>query len=182
VAGTMASHTGPALFRLLLPAKDLDASVRFYETLLGTPGRRVAGGRVYFDCGPVILGILDYSETDAKELPSPAEALYFATGELERLHRRARQLGCLSPELIHNDPDNPAGEVVVRPWGERSFYAADPSGNPLCFVDAATLFTGTPDQVAALADASGSAPRSARSARPAKAPSSSRARRKPRRR
>ncbi|MGA8663757.1 MAG: VOC family protein [Thermoplasmata archaeon] len=42
------------------------------------------------------------------------------------------------------------GEMVVRPWGERSFYATDPSGNPLCFVDSRTLFTGTPRQVAAL--------------------------------
>jgi len=30
----------------------------------------------------------------------------------------------------------------VRPWGERSFYAHDPFGNPLCFVDATTIFTG----------------------------------------
>jgi hypothetical protein len=36
----------------------------------------------------------------------------------------------------------PAGEIVKRPWGERSFYAIDPTGNKLCFVDAATLFTG----------------------------------------
>jgi len=31
---------------------------------------------------------------------------------------------------------------VERPWGERSFYAVDPFGNPLCFVDQKTLFTG----------------------------------------
>ncbi len=35
-----------------------------------------------------------------------------------------------------------AGEVVRRPWGERSFYAYDPWGNGLCFVDENTLFTG----------------------------------------
>ena len=34
------------------------------------------------------------------------------------------------------------GDIVVRPWGERSFYAADPFGNGLCFVDEKTLFTG----------------------------------------
>ena len=32
--------------------------------------------------------------------------------------------------------------ATTRPWGERSFYLRDPFGNPLCFVDAATLFTG----------------------------------------
>ena len=42
------------------------------------------------------------------------------------------------------------GAIVVRPWGERSFYAEDPTGNPLCFVDDRTLFTGTRSQVAAL--------------------------------
>jgi hypothetical protein len=36
------------------------------------------------------------------------------------------------------------GAVAERPWGERSFYMRDPAGNPLCFVDASTLFTGRP--------------------------------------
>jgi hypothetical protein len=34
------------------------------------------------------------------------------------------------------------GQIGVRPWGERSFYATDPFGNLLCFVDGETLFTG----------------------------------------
>jgi hypothetical protein len=34
------------------------------------------------------------------------------------------------------------GEVALRPWGERSFYADDPFGNPLCLVDAGTVFSG----------------------------------------
>jgi len=38
----------------------------------------------------------------------------------------------------------PMGQIAVRPWGEWSFYLSDPFGNPLCFVDAATLFTGRP--------------------------------------
>ena len=32
--------------------------------------------------------------------------------------------------------------IVTQPWGERSFYAEDPFGNKLCFVDRSTLFTG----------------------------------------
>ena len=40
--------------------------------------------------------------------------------------------------------DDTVGEgIAVRPWGERSFYGLDPSGNPVCFVDPATLFTGS---------------------------------------
>lgn len=138
------------IFRILLKAKNLRQSRRFYESLLATRGRPVADGRVYFDCGPVILGILDYSRRGKANLRVPTEAVYFATNSLEAVHRRARRLHCLSRELLHGDPAQPAGEVVLRPWGERSFYAEDPTGNPLCFVDDRTLFRGTPGQVAAL--------------------------------
>ncbi|MFZ1022709.1 MAG: VOC family protein [Thermoplasmata archaeon] len=134
----------------MLQAKNLTRSQRFYESLLAAPGRSVAGGRIYFDCGPVILGILDYSSVPNSQITTPTEAVYFATRDLESLHRRARRLHCLAPGLLHNDPSSPLGEIVVRPWGERSFYAEDPSGNPLCFVDEHTLFTGTSQQVAAL--------------------------------
>ncbi|HZY71462.1 MAG TPA: VOC family protein [Thermoplasmata archaeon] len=140
----------PRVFRILLPARDLAASTRFYESLLGVPSRLVAEGRVYLDCGRVILGLLDYSEADPSELRLPTEAVYLATDDLEGVHRRARELGSLSAELLHGDPGSPMGEIVVRPWGERSFYADDPTGNPLCFVDSSTVFTGTPEQVDAL--------------------------------
>jgi hypothetical protein len=52
---------------------------------------------------------------------------------------RAAQLGCLDEGKVHGAP---AGQPVVRPWGERSFYAADPWRNPLCFVEAGTAYTG----------------------------------------
>lgn len=138
------------IFRILLQARDLSESRRFYEVLLGTKGRLVAPGRIYFDVGPVILGVLDYSRAGAAERQTPTESVYVATNELERMHERARRLRCLSTENLHDDADQPMGSIVVRPWGERSFYAQDPSGNPLCFVDAATIFTGSPDQIAAL--------------------------------
>ena len=38
----------------------------------------------------------------------------------------------------------PMGEIARRPWGERSFYLQDPFGNPLCVVDAGSIFTGKP--------------------------------------
>jgi catechol 2,3-dioxygenase-like lactoylglutathione lyase family enzyme len=133
----------PRIFRILLQVRNLGRSQRFYESLLAARGRRVGGGRVYFDCGSTLLALLDPSaeaEDGASPLPEP---LYFATADLEGTYLRARKLDCLSTALIHNDPANPAGKIVLRPWGERSFYAVDPSGNPLCFVDASTLFTGT---------------------------------------
>lgn len=140
----------PRIFRILVPAKSLAESQRFYETLLGVPGRTVGGGRIYFDCGPVILGVLDYSRWEEDQFPRPAESIYFATDRIEEVHRRAVELGCTTKELLHGDPESPMGEIVVRPWGERSFYAEDPAGNSLCFVEAGTLFTGTPEQVEAL--------------------------------
>ena len=60
-------------------------------------------------------------------------------GDAEALGERARALGCLSKDDVHAER---AGEIVTRPWGERSFYADDPWGNGLCFVDEKTLFTG----------------------------------------
>ena len=150
---------GSRLFRVLLPARNLNRSRRFYEFLLSARGREVGGGRVYFDCGPVLLGILDYSSVRASGFTSPTEALYFATDDLEATFQRARRLKCLTPGLLHDDPSSPLGEIIVRPWGERSFYADDPSGNPLCFVDAKTTFTGTRRQVAALRRYAGGGPR-----------------------
>ncbi len=161
----MSKRPGPALFRVLVSATDLPASVRFYASLLGTPGRHVAEGRWYFDCGAVILGVLDASESAPQDRTSPAEAIYFATDSLEAVHHRAARLGCLATDFLHGDPQSPMGGIVVRPWGERSFYAQDPAGNPLCFVDRRTCFTGSARQVAALRrHRTGAAPRAARRA------------------
>jgi extradiol dioxygenase family protein len=124
----------PSLFRLNVEVGDLDHAASFYATLLGLVGRRQAGARVYFDAGPVTLQVV--------QTPKPhvaAKALYFSVRDLDAVHARARELACLSRDDVHGTP---AGEVVVRPWGERSFYADDPWGNPLCFVDAGTIYRG----------------------------------------
>jgi catechol 2,3-dioxygenase-like lactoylglutathione lyase family enzyme len=124
----------PRLFRLNLEVGDVERAARFYAALLGSKGRPQMGGRVYFDAGSVTLQVV------ATEAPHPAaKALYFVTDELDDLHRRAAALGCLSGERVHGTP---GGEIVVRPWGERSFYAVDPWDNPLCFVDEGTVYPG----------------------------------------
>jgi hypothetical protein len=72
--------------------------------------------------------------------PHPAaKALYFTVSDLEAAYERARALNCLSPETVH---DAPGGGIVVRPWGERSFYVVDPWNNPLCFVEEGTVYAG----------------------------------------
>ena len=127
----------PQFFRLNVEVGDLDAAVSFYTKLLGVQGRGQPGHRCYFECGAVTLQVVDVSSNSQ---PHPAaKALYFTVRNLEAAFDRARALGCLSREDVH---DAPGGGIVVRPWGERSFYAEDPWGNPLCFVEEGTVYTG----------------------------------------
>jgi predicted enzyme related to lactoylglutathione lyase len=128
----------PNLYRIILQVSDGQRAAEFYTKLLGIEGRDVRGSRYYFQCGPVILALLDVSATgeEAKSFP---DNIYFSVSDLEAVFERAKSLDCLSTEDVHGAP---AGEIVKRPWGERSFYVVDPFGNKLCFVDSTTLFTG----------------------------------------
>lgn len=127
----------PQFFRLNIEVGDLKSAISFYTTLLGIEGRKQAGSRCYFGCGPVTLQVVDVSSVGQ---PHPAaKALYFTVDNLEAAYERAKSLRCLSPEDVH---DEPGGGIVVRPWGERSFYALDPWKNPLCFVEAGTVYAG----------------------------------------
>ena len=128
----------PNLFRVVLEVSDLNAAVGFYSKLLGIEGRIQRGSRAYFDCGPVILAILDPTPGDITPTPNVGD-VYLSVKDLERFHTRARELDCLSTEEVHEES---AGEIVLRPWGERSFYIKDPWENGVCFVDENTLFTG----------------------------------------
>ena len=128
----------PQLFRINVEVGDLDRAERFYATLLGQEGRRQAGARVYFQAGPVTLQVVDVASGGGAPHPA-AKALYFTVRDLEAAFARAGELGCLSRESVH---DAPGGGIVVRPWGERSFYAEDPWKNPLCFVEEGTVYAG----------------------------------------
>jgi catechol 2,3-dioxygenase-like lactoylglutathione lyase family enzyme len=125
------------LFRVTVEVANLEQATQIYTELLGTPGKRHPGARHYFDCGGVIVAVLDVSRGGVPPSPGP-KSLYFAVDDLEAIHARARALGVLAPYQVHGEP---AGEVITRPWGERSFYAVDPWGNDLCFCDNRTLYT-----------------------------------------
>jgi predicted enzyme related to lactoylglutathione lyase len=127
----------PQFFRLNVEVGNLDEAIKFYSKLLNIQGRKQPGSRVYYEAGPVTLQVVDVSSAGK---PHPAaKALYFTVQDLEAAFERAKALGCLSRESVH---DAPGGGIVVRPWGERSFYALDPWENPLCFVEEGTVYTG----------------------------------------
>jgi PhnB protein len=133
------SMGAPKLFRIALQVGDLAKAGEFYSTLLDDPGIPIPrGSRHYFNCGPVILALVDVAKGGESPQPTP-DYIYFAVNDLEEVFARAKAMNCLCQDRYH---DQQAGEIVMRPWGERSFYAEDPWGNGLCFVDETTLFTG----------------------------------------
>jgi predicted enzyme related to lactoylglutathione lyase len=137
------SHVpAPTLYRIILQVDDLDKAEEFYGVLLGDRGRRIPrASRHYIDCGAVILALVDVTgggTVESQPQPLP-DYIYFSVTDINDFHQRAKDLNCLATEDVHGDS---AGEVVKRPWGELSFYATDPWGNGLCFVDQNTLFTG----------------------------------------
>jgi catechol 2,3-dioxygenase-like lactoylglutathione lyase family enzyme len=121
---------------------DLESAERFYSALLGQSGERVSPGRHYFECGGVTLALYSPKADGDARAPHPNfDHVYLAVDELEAVPARAKQLRALSTAT--GDGGLPMGDITTRPWGERSFYLRDPFGNPLCFVDSRTLFTGT---------------------------------------
>ena len=127
------SNNAASIFRIFVPVTDFDKAISFYQRLFDDEGRIIHRGRQYFDCGPVIFAVIENSGTPI------GDHIYFSVRDLESFFARAKELDCLERSDVHGAPSD---EIVVRPWGERSFYARDPFGNGLCFVDETTLFTG----------------------------------------
>ena len=127
----------PKLFRVILEVADLEQASALYAELFGQVGRRLPGARRYFDCGGVIVAVLGVSQGGLPPTPGQ-KSLSFAVDDIDAVHARAGQLGVLAPYEVHGEP---AGDVIVRPWGERSFYVVDPWGNELCFCEDGTLYT-----------------------------------------
>ena len=134
---TTKKNSAPKIFRVTFEVSNLDEAAKLYAALLGDPGKRHPGARHYFDCGGVILALLDPTQGGMKPTPNP-KSLYFAVDDVDAVHARAKKLGVLAPFAVHGQP---ASEVIARPWGERSFYVTDKWGNELCFVQEGTLYT-----------------------------------------
>ena len=82
----------PKIFRVTFEVANLDAASAFYADLLGTPGQRHPGARHYFDCGGVILALIDVSQGGRPPSPGP-KSLYLASDEVDAVHARAKKLG-----------------------------------------------------------------------------------------
>lgn len=123
----------PRLFRIALPVADIERGIEFYRRALAQDGERIGPGRHYFYCGPTILVCFnpraEGHDNDAEPGDGP---VFFAVQDLDQRFEAIRTAGC---QWIDEAP-------AERAWGERSFYARDPFGNALCFVDAASAYTG----------------------------------------
>jgi predicted enzyme related to lactoylglutathione lyase len=119
------------VFRVILPVSSIEAAAEFYAAVLLQPGVRISPGRHYFGCGGVILACFDpRADGDPWDATANPDHVYLAVSDLEACCERvARTEGQI------REP------IRTQPWGERSFYCTDPSGNKLCFVDEQTLFT-----------------------------------------
>lgn len=126
----------PVIFRVIVSVHDIERAADFYGKLFDTPGRRVSPGRHYFDAGNVILACYD-PEADGDETPHMAnpEPIYFSVSDVDGFFLRCQEMGLIGQTV----------DVYRQPWGERSFYMQDPFGNPLCFVEESTCFTGLPE-------------------------------------
>jgi predicted enzyme related to lactoylglutathione lyase len=125
----------PRLYRVILPVRDIETAVKFYSGLFEMKGQRVSSGRHYFDLGGTILAVYDpVADGDPAEewKHHPYQYVYIAVSDVDASYLRARALGAT---LLSE-------RVESMPWGERLFYARDPSGNPICLVDGETLFLG----------------------------------------
>jgi len=126
------------LYRVIHPVKDIEIAAQFFSTVLGSKGERVSPGRHYFECGGTILACYDPAADgdDAGDgwRHHPNQYVYFAVDDLDA-----------TCKLIAEAGGEITADIETMPWGERIFYAKDPFGNPISFVDQSTVFTGSQD-------------------------------------
>lgn len=122
------------IYRITLPVGPIESAMTFYQSVLHSPGTRISPTRHYFNCGGTILVICDFGVEGfgpkSGWRPFESQYVYFAVPDLDAVFERVREAG----------GDLRGGRIEMKVWGERLFYATDPFGNALCFVDENTLY------------------------------------------
>ncbi|MBT0810727.1 VOC family protein [Litoribacter ruber] len=125
------------LYRIIFPVNDIEKATEFYTGVFDQQGERVSQGRHYFDLEGTILALYDpIADGDGVEKPwsfHENQYIYICTDQIELVHQKF--LNDLNVKYVDEN-------IEIMPWGERMFYANDPFGNPVCFVDSQTVFTG----------------------------------------
>lgn len=124
------------VFRIIIPVNNIEQATVFYSDVFESSGERVSEGRHYFNLGTLIIAIYDPiadgDSVERKWVLHKNHYVYFSAESLENVHEKLLKSICR-----HVDQ-----KINTMPWGERLFYAIDPFGNPICFVDETTVFTG----------------------------------------
>jgi len=129
------------LYRVILPVSDIEAATKFYASILGTAGKRVSSGRHYFDCEGTILACYDpIADGDRHQATPNPDNIYLAVDDIEATLAKCKAAHADFPP--GKTGGAPLADIAKRPWGEVSFYILDPFGNPVCFVERSTMFTG----------------------------------------
>jgi catechol 2,3-dioxygenase-like lactoylglutathione lyase family enzyme len=112
-------------------------AVEFYAGILDVPHERVSPGRHYFHCDGAILAVVSEQSGLSRTFRPNYDHIYVSVDVLDAAYARCKTA---TGGTFGVDGQSPG--IAQRPWGERSFYVQDPFGNPLCFVEAGTEFTG----------------------------------------
>ena len=119
------------LVRVLIRVPDIETAAAFYDYVLGVSGRRVSPGRHHLALGEMELAcydaVADGDLHDTAQSPSLWQ-LYITADDLEAVLER-----------VQSASGRVEQPISTKPWGERSFYAFDPFGNRLCFIDSGSL-------------------------------------------
>ena len=134
-----------SLRNVILPTTSLGRAEAFFEELFQLEADSFVPNRHFFYLESCQLSLVNPAEharahdldPDQPFRPNP-DLVYFAVSDLDASFERAQKLRM---QKIPDDADLVDG-IHTYPWGERSFYGVDPSGNPICFVDDQTLYTG----------------------------------------
>lgn len=117
--------TAPRLGYVVRFVGNLDASVRFYQGVLGQRLTKRTQHWAQFDCGGLTLGLYDRAAM-AVNLAVPAAALGTPPGALELAFEVADCDAAFAAAVAAGA--RAFQEPRDRPWGERTGYLCDPDG------------------------------------------------------